>query len=229
MTNRLTAMLTLLLSLGLYTSLSHAEIIKIGVLSEQSFRTSIKQWSSTANYLEQQLPQHVFQILPYSQSADVITDLKKNKLDLVLSQKTDLSGLITDFSLHSILNVQKRNTQWVLARNHNLPDTISYPVTKALLQLPASLEAKAGHYKWTPANNTEIQLSITQKLKQVYNQFTSLITGILNQYWTLLIAAFLSASLILLYRKWDRHHTRLTEINKHQQQPRDPSLSDTVF
>lgn len=229
MPHRLTTIFALLLSLSLFSSLSQAEIIKIGVLSDENFRTSIKQWSTTSKYLKQQLPQHVFQVLPYSLQADILTDLRKNKLDFVISRETELSALLADFSLQPVLHMEKNHVEWILAHNQNLTDTLNYLVTHALLQQPASRQTGPGNSQWALLGNTNIQLSTTQQLKQVYNQSISLATGALNQHWTLLVAALLSAILILIYRKWDRHNTRLTEINKHRQQPRDPKLSDTVF
>lgn len=229
MPDRLTAMLTLLLSLSIFPFTCQAEIIKIGVLSGQNFSTTIKQWSTTTSYLKQQLPQHIFQILPYSEQADLVTDLEKNKLDLLLTRKHNLTRLMTNFSLHPILNIEKSHTKWILARHHSLPYTVSYSISNALLQQATSLEVKNGDRQWVLSSDTDVQLSVTQKIKQRYNQFVNIAADILNQHWKLLIAALLSAILILVYRQWDRHHTRLNEINKHQQQPRDPSLSDTVF
>ena len=229
MPNRLTALLVLLLSLTMVPLISHAEVVKIGVLSGQNFRTTMKEWRSTATYLKQQLPQHVFQILPYSQQSDLVTDLEKNKLDFLLTKKHDLAQLMADFSLNPILNVEKNTAQWILAHSYNLPSTVAYSITDALLKLPANHPAKAGYPLWTLASNTEVQLSTQQQLKASYNQLMALALEMLNQYWALLFAALLSALQILLYRKWDRYHTRITEVKKHQQQHRDPSLSDTVF
>lgn len=209
--------------------ISHAEVIKIGVFSSQSFRATIEEWASITTYLKQQLPQHVFQILPYSQQSDLVTDLEKNKLDFLLTRKHDMAQLMAGFSLNPILNVEKNTTQWILARSYNLPYTVTYSITDALLKLPANRQAKTGYPRWTLASNTEVQLSTQQQFKQLYNQLAALAAEMLNQYWTLLMAALMSAILILLYRKWDRHHTRITDVKKHQQQPRDPSLSDTVF
>lgn len=189
----------------------------------------MEEWASTATYLKQQLPHHVFQILPYSQQSDLVTDLKKNKLDFLLTRKHDLAQLMADFSLNPILNVEKNTTQWILARSYNLPYTVTYSITNTLLKLPVNHQVKAGHPHWTLSSNTEVQLSTQQQFKQLYNQLAALAAEMLNQHWTLLMAALLSTILILLYRKWDHYHTRITNVKKHQQQPRDPSLSDTVF
>lgn len=228
MPNRLTAQLTLLLSLILLIPVSHADVIKIGVLSDKDFRTTMKAWDGTADYLKQQLPQHVFQILPYSKQSDLVIDLEKNKLDFLLTGKQNLAPIVADFPFVPILNAKNNTTQWVLARHHNMPYTVTYSITDALLKLSARHQAKAGYITWKLASNTEIQLSTRQKIKQLYNQLCILTGEILNKYWAIFIAALLSATLILLYRQWDRYHTRIAEVNKHRQQPRDPNLSNTV-
>ena len=223
-TNKLRSTIMLFIAcslMALTTQAVHAEVIKIGIFSDQNFRTTMKEWGSTSSYLKQQLPQHVFQILPYSHYSDLVTDLKKHKLDLVLTKQQELSQLMTTFTLTPVLNVEKNTTQWILSHNQGLPHSITNSISAVLLKPSTQTQ-------WSLSTRAEIQLSTQQQAKQIYNQTMVLSENILKQYWTLLVAALLSALLILLYRQWDRYH-RAAEVKKHKQQAFDASLSDTVF
>ncbi|MGD8526198.1 MAG: hypothetical protein PVJ63_08105 [Thioalkalispiraceae bacterium] len=217
-----------LLNLVITPICAHSEVIKIGVLSQQNFRSTMQGWATTSHYLGRQLPQHVFQILPYSRQADLVTDLARNKLDFLLTGKQPLTELMTDFSLNPILNVEKNTRQWILSSSHNLPDALILSITEALLK-PARKQKELVGGQWTRVSHSEIQLSFQQQLQQVYNQSVTTLSSILARYWTLLIAVLVSSLLILLYRQWDRYHTRVTEVKKHRQQSHDPGLNDTVF
>ena len=59
----------------------------------------MKQWQSTASYLSSKLPQHIFQVLPYSNTADLKTDLRKNKLDFLLTANNEVSQFVAEFAV----------------------------------------------------------------------------------------------------------------------------------
>jgi hypothetical protein len=230
---RITIILSLLLTACIAPNILHAEVVKIGVLAPQGFHSSMTQWQSTSDYLSSQMPQHVFQILPYSRFSDIKTDLKKNKLDFLLVKKSELPRFVTDFSLRPLLNTKPgaNNTSWTLARNTQLPYQLIYSITDVLLKLPANHQAisLSGFKGWELSSDEQVAISSTQQLTKLYNTAFALTKAAIKQYWALMLAGILSALLIVLYRKWDRYHIRRAQVKQHSQQSRDPSLSDTVF
>lgn len=232
MLSRIIAFVALLLSLCLPLQIN-AEIVKIGVLSSQDFHRSMKQWKDTADYLTTKIPEHVFQILPYSRYTDLETDMNKNKLDFLLTTKPALSRFVADFSVIPVMNSKaaKNAESWVLIRKRQLPYQLIFSVSDALLNLPVKHKAlhNAGFTAWQLSGDVHIEISSNQKLKKLYNTSAELMIAVLKQYWSFILATLVSGLLILLYRKWDRYHTRLSRVKAHRQQENDPSLSDTVF
>ena len=230
MQSRVFVVLALLITLS-FSLRSHAEVVKIAVLSTQDFHASMKQWQSTANYLSSKLPQHVFQVLPYSNTADLKTDLRKNKLDFLLTGNSELSQFVAEFAFIPVLNAgsKKQQNQWVLSRNKQLSYQLTYSISDVLLKLPASHKAlkQSAIANWTLSDNT-VSISSSQKVQQLYTTSAELAAALFKQYWSILLAILLSGLLILAYQKWDRYH-REQLVKKHRAQRNDPSLSDTVF
>lgn len=231
MRSRVIAILALLIALS-FSFRSHAEVVKIAVFSNQDFHASMKQWQGTTDYLASRLPQHVFQILPYSNHADLETDLRRNKLDFVLTAKSELSPFVAEFAVIPVLNTvsSKGNTSWTLARNRQLSYQLTHSISDALLKLPSKHKAfkTSAITGWKLSGDSQVAISPGQKLKKLYNTFVELVATLFNQYWSLLLAALVSALLIFVYHKWDRYH-RQQQVKKHREQQNDPSLSDTVF
>lgn len=232
MQSRVIAFVALFLSFSLPLQ-TNAEIVKIGVLSSQGFHSSMKQWQDTADYLTAKIPEHVFQILPYSRYPDLETDMNKNKLDFLLAAKHELPRFVADFSVMPVMNSKVvNNTEgWALVRKRQLPYQLTFSVSDALLNLPARHKAlqHSGLSSWQLSGDAHIAISSNQKLKKLYNASTELVIAVLKQYWSFILAAMVSGLLILLYRKWDLYHTRQSKIKAHREQSNDPSLSDTVF
>ena len=232
MPSRVIAFVTLLVTLCLPFQ-TNAEIVKIGVLSTQDFHSSMKQWKGTADYLTAKVPEHVFQVLPYSRYTDLETDMSKNKLDFLLATKPALASFVADFSVIPVMNSNagKNADGWVLVRKRQLPYQLTFSVSEALLNLPTRHKALqlSGLTDWQLSEDAQVAISSNQKLKKLYNTSSELVVAVLNQYWSFILAALVSSLLILLYRKWDLYHTRQSKIKAHRQQANDPSLSDTVF
>lgn len=229
---RIIAYITLFLTLAMPLRI-HAEVVKIGVLSEQGFHSSMKQWQDTANYLTAKIPGHVFQVLPYSRYSDLKTDVNKNKLDFLLAAKHELPRFVTEFSVIPLMIAQagKSGPEWSLTRKKQLPYQLTYSVSEALLKLPAKHNAmkRPGLSTWQLSEEAHVAISSEQKLKKLFHTSTELALGVVKQYGAYLLALLVSSLLIYLYRKWDQYHTRQAKIKEHRQQANDPSLSDTVF
>lgn len=232
MPSRVIALVALLFTLMLPFQ-SNAEVVKIAVLSPQTFHASMKQWQSTADYLNTKIPEHVFQVLPYSRYSDLETDMNKNKLDFLLVATHELPRFVADFSVIPVMNSTplKNNDGWALAHKRQLPYQLTYSVSEALLNLPIKHKAMkhTGQKGWQLASNTNVAISSEQKLKQFYSTSSELVVAALKQYWSFILAGLVSMLLIFIYRKWDLYHTRQEKIKAHRQQANDPRLSDTVF
>lgn len=231
MQSRVYAVLALLLVLS-FPFRASAEVVKIAVYSSQDFHASMKQWQSTADYLAVKLPKHVFQVLPYSNYSDLQVDLRKNKLDFVLTAKDEIPQLVAEFAVIPVLNSSSANQDkaWTLAQNPGLPYHLIYSISHALLKLPANHSAlkQPAIGSWQLSGDGQVAISSSQKLLRLYNNTVELVSALFKQYWTFLLACLLSCVLILLYRKWDHYH-RAQQVKKHRQQDNDPRLSDTVF
>ena len=229
---RVIAYVALFLTLALPLRLS-AEVVKIGVLSSQGFHTSMKQWQGMANYLTTSIPGHVFQILPYSRYADLEMDMKKSKLDFLLSAKHELPRFAADFSVMPLMyaTTGKYQNEWALTRKRQLPYQLTFSVSEALLKLPARHIAMKGSdlTSWKLSADTHVTISADQKLKKLYHTSSELAFAVVKQYWSFILAILVSGLLLLLYRKWDLYHSRQAKVKAHRQQTNDPSLSDTVF
>ena len=99
----------LLLLLGTAVPLAQADLIKIGMLSTDGFEKDMRKWQPTADYLGQQIPGHVFQILPYKSSAALHRDAAREKFDFIftnpasyiyLQEKLGATRLLTVNLLH---------------------------------------------------------------------------------------------------------------------------------
>lgn len=216
MTNQL-KLLFLLLNLALIPSTSYSEVIKIGVFSNQDFRATMAQWGSTAVYLKQQLPHHVFQILPYSRRVDLATDLQQNKLDFLLSQRSQTGQLVAEFSLKPLLSHQSGNqADWVLSNNHGLSTSITQSITDSLLQ--KNLENATSSDAWQVIDSHLIKLTQKQQLNRIYNESSPVVFGWLKDYSMFIVAILFSMLLILAHRKWEHYHLARTQAKKHRQQ-----------
>lgn len=211
---------------------ANAELVKIAVLSSQDFQASMKKWQSTADYLTATIPSHVFQILPYSHYPDLESDMKKNKLDFLITAKNELPRFAVKFSIMPLMTSKpmKKETSWALVRKRNLPYQLSYRVSEALLNLTARHNAlkHARLAGWKLSADAEVSISPEQKVKKQVSTFIKVTTSLIMKYRSYLLAVLVSALLIFLYRKWDQYHLA-QQARQHRQQDNDSSLSDTVF
>jgi hypothetical protein len=209
----------------------NAEVVKIAVFSPQNFHVSMKQWQATANYLTAKIPAHVFQVLPYTSYSDLETDMKKNKLDFLIAAKHQLPRFATEFPIIPVMNSRSSNhtNDWALVRKRQLPYQLTFSVSEALLNLPEKHKAlkQSGIAGWKISADAHVAISQGQKLKKVFHTSYELVSDVVNQYRSYILAALVSGLLIFLYQLWDRYHLA-QQLKKHRQQRNDPRLSDTV-
>lgn len=85
-----------------------ANIIKIGVFSPSGFEDGMHRWQPTADYLESQLPQHLFQMLPYRDLQELEQDALGGKFDFVLTHPASFVKLEQQAGLIRLLTRQQQ-------------------------------------------------------------------------------------------------------------------------
>lgn len=211
----------LLVLILLQGPLASAEVIKIGVFSGDNFTQSMKKWQPTASFLKQQMPEHVFQVLPYSDYNHLSTDLARNKLDMLLTESSNMAEVMSEYSLFPIV----RHGSWTLARNTQLSASLANLVSAKLLKYPGE------HKKlyWQLIGSGEIELSVMQSLSAWVRQAGHDVFLFLKAYLNLLIACLVASLLIFSYRHWDRYHMEKSQAEQHRQQPHNEELNNSVF
>ena len=93
---------------------TQADVIKIGAYATQGFQADMKKWQPTADYLTQQLPNHYFQVLPYSNIDELHADAARGKFDFILTHPASYIELEHQLGAQRILtlnNLHQGKTQ----------------------------------------------------------------------------------------------------------------------
>ncbi len=85
-----------------------ANVIKIGVFSPSGFEDGMHRWQPTASYLESQLPQHLFQMLPYRNLQELEQDAVRGKFDFILTHPASFVKLEQQAGLIRLLTRQQQ-------------------------------------------------------------------------------------------------------------------------
>lgn len=76
---------TILLSMLLFSSISQAELIKIGLRAHSGESKGLAQWQKTADYLTKAIPKHTFLIIPFVHIDDLMEATGREEFDFVLT------------------------------------------------------------------------------------------------------------------------------------------------
>jgi ABC-type phosphate/phosphonate transport system substrate-binding protein len=86
-----------------------ADIVKIGVFSPGGFESGMHRWQPTATYLENRLPHHRFQMLPYRNLQELEQDALRGKFDFILTQPASFVKLEQQVGLLRLLTLQQQD------------------------------------------------------------------------------------------------------------------------
>jgi len=86
-----------------------ADIVKIGVFSPDGFESGMHRWQPTASYLENQMPQHRFMMLPYRNLQELEQDALRGKFDFILTQPASFVKLEQQVGLLRLLTLQQQD------------------------------------------------------------------------------------------------------------------------
>ena len=210
----------IILGFAFYASASIADVVKIGVLSQQDFHVSMKKWQKVADYLQSQQPGQHFQVLPYRQQADVAVELAKGKLDFVLANKEQIQQLAVEHELVPILKNSKSTMIMTYTNVASYP--VAYKVTNQLLQA----NKLAGAWELQESGKEVVSLEL-QTSKLLHNG-KLVLTEVYQSYGNIILAVLISLLLFLGIHKWNTYQQRIKLLAERKKQTATQFV-DTVF
>lgn len=98
----------LFLQIFWFSTLSHADTIRIGLRAHHGIEKSMKQWKQTADYLSEKIPEHKFVFVPFVGLAELMDEVKQNKFDFVLTNPSSFVEMEVELGASAILTLRNK-------------------------------------------------------------------------------------------------------------------------